>query len=433
MQYLILFIIILLLTTYFSSIETSLISSSKSRVKTLKESGDNTYNALYEELKNRTEKISSLRLVIISGVVFGSFVFVKFVYEIFQDIIAKSDVYVSTRNIVYLSYLIGLILAVFIFYTFEYLIAKRFGLNNPDKRALNSIKTMKIVTAIMKPFVVIDTFIANTIVRLFGIDPSKLDIHITEDEIRMMVDAGSDIGSIDENEMEMINNIFEFDNTSVEDIATHRTNIVAIPITSTLEDIKKVIVDEKYSRIPVYEENIDNIIGILYVKDFIKYICIDELGKNFNLKNILMEPYFIPTSKKSDELFKEMQIKKVHMAIVIDEYGGTAGIVTMEDLLEEIVGNIFDEYDVEEKEDIEIINEDTYIIKGGTDINDVEEFLSVKFEDISDYDTLGGYLIGKLGRVPDDNERPEIDICGYNFKIIEFDDKRINLVKVNRM
>ena len=433
MQYLILFIIILLLTTYFSSIETSLISSSKSRVKTLKESGDNTYNALYEELKNRTEKISSLRLVIISGVVFGSFVFVKFVYEIFQDIIAKSDVYVSTRNIVYLSYLIGLILAVFIFYTFEYLIAKRFGLNNPDKRALNSIKTMKIVTAIMKPFVVIDTFIANTIVRLFGIDPSKLDIHITEDEIRMMVDAGSDIGSIDENEMEMINNIFEFDNTSVEDIATHRTNIVAIPITSTLEGIKKVIVDEKYSRIPVYEENIDNIIGILYVKDFIKYIFIDELGKNFNLKNILMEPYFIPTSKKSDELFKEMQIKKVHMAIVIDEYGGTTGIVTMEDLLEEIVGNIFDEYDVEEKEDIEIINEDTYIIKGGTDINDVEEFLSVKFEDISDYDTLGGYLIGKLGRVPDDNERPEIDICGYNFKIIEFDDKRINLVKVNRM
>ena len=433
MQYLILFIIILLLTTYFSSIETALISSSKSRVKTLKESGDNTYNALYEELKNRTEKISSLRLVIISGVVFGSFVFVKFVYEIFQDIIAKSDIYVSTRNIVYLSYLIGLILAVFIFYTFEYLIAKRFGLNNPDKRALNSIKTMKIVTAIMKPFVVIDTFIANTIVRLFGIDPSKLDIHITEDEIRMMVDAGSDIGSIDENEMEMINNIFEFDNTSVEDIATHRTNIVAIPITPTLEGIKKVIVDEKYSRIPVYEENIDNIIGILYVKDFIKYICIDELGKNFNLKNILMEPYFIPTSKKSDELFKEMQIKKVHMAIVIDEYGGTAGIVTMEDLLEEIVGNIFDEYDVEEKEDIEIINEDTYIIKGGTDINDVEEFLSVKFEDISDYDTLGGYLIGKLGRVPDDNERPEIDICGYNFKIIEFDDKRINLVKVNRV
>ena len=433
MQYLILFIIILLLTTYFSSIETSLISSSKSRVKTLKESGDNTYNALYEELKNRTEKISSLRLVIISGVVFGSFVFVKFIYEIFQDIIAKSDVYVSTRNIVYLSYLIGLILAVFIFYTFEYLIAKRFGLNNPDNRALNSIKTMKIVTAIMKPFVVIDTFIANTIVRLFGIDPSKLDIHITEDEIRMMVDAGSDIGSIDENEMEMINNIFEFDNTSVEDIATHRTNIVAIPITSTLEGIKKVIVDEKYSRIPVYEENIDNIIGILYVKDFIKYIFIDELGKNFNLKNILMEPYFIPTSKKSDELFKEMQIKKVHMAIVIDEYGGTAGIVTMEDLLEEIVGNIFDEYDVEEKEDIEIINEDTYIIKGGTDINDVEEFLSVRFEDISDYDTLGGYLIGKLGRVPDDNERPEIDICGYNFKIIEFDDKRINLVKVNRV
>lgn len=259
--------------------------------------------------------------------------------------------------------------------------------------------------------------------------------NITEEGIRQMVDAGGDMGSIDETEKEMINNIFDLDNISVGEIATHRTDIVAIPLDATLEDITNVITEEKYSRIVVYDESIDNIVGVFHVKDMVKYILGDAKRMKedyFHIEDILMTPYFVPFSKKTDELFQEMQREKVHMAIVIDEYGGTAGIVTMEDVIEEIVGNIFDEYDVEEEEDICPIGEDAYRINGTTGLDDVEELLGIVFEDDEDYDTLGGYLIGRLGRIPDDEEKPEICVGGWLFQVESIEEKRIEKVRTVR-
>lgn len=254
---------------------------------------------------------------------------------------------------------------------------------------------------------------------------------VTEEGIRQMVDAGGDNGSIDESEKEMINNIFELSNTSVEEIATHRTDIVAVPLEATLEEIKEVLMEEKYSRIVVYEDNIDNIVGVFHVKDLVKYILTDSTRMeegNFHLEDIMMQPYFVPFSKKTDELIEEMQREKVHMAIVIDEYGGTSGIVTMEDVMEEIVGNIFDEYDLEEEEDICPIDENSYSISGKADLQDVAEQLGIVFEDDEDYDTLGGYLIGRLGRIPEDDEMPEIAVGGWLFQIKQFEEKRIEKV-----
>ncbi len=259
--------------------------------------------------------------------------------------------------------------------------------------------------------------------------------NITEECIRQMVDAGGDMGSIDETEKEMINNIFDLSNISVGEIATHRTDIVAIPLDATLEDITNVITEEKYSRIVVYDESIDNIVGVFHVKDMVKYILGDAKRMEedyFHIEDILMTPYFVPFSKKTDELFQEMQKEKVHMAIVIDEYGGTAGIVTMEDVIEEIVGNIFDEYDVEEEEDICPIGEDDYRINGTTDLGDVEELLGIAFEDDEDYDTLGGYLIGRLGRIPDEEEKPEISVSGWLFQVESIEEKRIEKVRTIR-
>lgn len=259
---------------------------------------------------------------------------------------------------------------------------------------------------------------------------------VTEEGIRQMVDAGGDNGSIDESEKEMINNIFELSNTSVEEIATHRTDIVAVPLEATLAEIKEVLMEEKYSRIVVYEDNIDNIVGVFHVKDLVKYILIDSTRMeegNFHLEDIMMQPYFVPFSKKTDELIEEMQREKVHMAIVIDEYGGTSGIVTMEDVMEEIVGNIFDEYDLEEEEDICPIDEDSYSISGKADLQDVAEQLGIVFEDDEDYDTLGGYLIGRLGRIPEDDEMPEISVGGWLFQIKQFEEKRIEKVYALRL
>ncbi len=259
---------------------------------------------------------------------------------------------------------------------------------------------------------------------------------ITEKEIRMMVDAGKDSGNIDGSEREMINNIFELSNTSVGEIATHRTDIVAIPLTADLNMIREVINEEKYSRIPVYDENIDNIVGIFHVKDVVKYILVNPDKTEppaFSLQDILMQPYFVPFSKKTDELFREMQKEKLHMVIVIDEYGGTAGLVTMEDIMEEIVGNIFDEYDQEEEEDISQVSEDQFIINGTTDLSDVEELLGITFEDDEDYDTLGGYLIGRLGRIPEEGEKPEIAVENFCFRIEGIEEKRIDKVYVSRI
>lgn len=259
---------------------------------------------------------------------------------------------------------------------------------------------------------------------------------VTQEEIRQMVDAGGDNGSIDENEKEMINNIFELGNISAGSIATHRTDIVAVPLDATLEDIKEVTAEEKYSRVLVYDDNIDNIVGVYHVKDMVKYILADvtrvEEG-NFHLEDLLMEPYFVPFSKKVDELLEEMQMEKVHMAIVIDEYGGTAGIVTMEDIMEEIFGNIFDEYDEEEEEDITMMEENIYRINGSTDLQDVEEQLEVKFEEDEDYDTLGGYLIGQLGRIPEDDEVIELPLHGWLFHVEAFEEKRILKVLASKL
>lgn len=269
------------------------------------------------------------------------------------------------------------------------------------------------------------------IVKIILLQKKQTQHAVTEEGIRQMVDAGGSNGSIDESEKEMINNIFELSNTSVEEIATHRTDIVAVSLEATLAEIKEVLMEEKYSRIVVYEDNIDNIVGVFHVKDLVKYILTDSTRMeegNFHLEDILMQPYFVPFSKKTDELIEEMQREKVHMAIVIDEYGGTSGIVTMEDVMEEIVGNIFDEYDLEEEEDICPIDDDSYSISGKADLQDVAEQLGIVFEDDEDYDTLGGYLIGRLGRIPEDDEMPEIAVGGWLFQIKQFEEKRIEKV-----
>ena len=256
---------------------------------------------------------------------------------------------------------------------------------------------------------------------------------VTEEEIRQMVDAGGDSGTIDENVKEMLNNIFELSNSSAGEIATHRTDIVAVPVDATLEEIKNVTAEEKYSRIVVYDDNIDNIVGVYHVKDMVKYILADvtrvEEG-HFHLKEILMKPYFIPFSKKVDELLAEMKVKKVHMAIVIDEYGGTAGIVTMEDIMEEIFGNIFDEYD-EEEEQIRQLSDGSYEMDGQTPLEDIEEKLDIKF-DCEDIDTINGYLIYKLGKIPDENEEFETECGGYIFRILSVGNKMIQKVLVSK-
>jgi len=243
----------------------------------------------------------------------------------------------------------------------------------------------------------------------------------------MMVDVGEEKGSIEEEEKELINNIFEFNDKVVSEVMIHRKDIYAIDKKSDIKDILGELKEYKYSRIPVYDETIDDIVGILYIKDLLAHTY---SKKEVKIGKIMREAHFVPENKPINELFKELQKSKQQIAIVLDEYGGTAGLITMEDMIEEIVGNIFDEYDDVEK-DYEKIDENTFMISGSVSIHELRRILEVNVPD-GEYDTLSGYLIELLGRIPSDDETPVIETDKVTYKIEEYEDRRILWVKACR-
>lgn len=292
-----------------------------------------------------------------------------------------------------------------------------------EKIAFSTIGLIRILSIITAPFVKILTFVTNSVSKIFGISENEEEI-VTEEEIKMMVDEGKEKGTIEEDEKEMIDNIFEFNDITASEVMTHRTDIYAVEINSKIEEIVENLDEFKYSRVPVYEETIDDIKGILFIKDLLKYFY---EKKEIQIKNIIREAYFVSENKPINELFKDLQKNKMQMAIVIDEYGGTAGLVTMEDLLEEIVGNIFDEYDDVEN-DYTKVDENTFLINGSVSINYLKKILNVDIPE-GEYETLSGYLLEMLGRIPKDGENPMIETQKVNYKVEKYEDKRIVLVK----
>ncbi|AOY76143.1 hemolysin [Clostridium formicaceticum] len=272
---------------------------------------------------------------------------------------------------------------------------KSFAAQNAEKISLKIIKPIALVIVLLYPIVTIFTFITSGFMRILGSNTNKVRPFITEDELRTVVNVSQEEGVLEVHEKEMIYNVFEFGDQQIRDVMIQRTDIIAIDIEDTYEEIIEVIRTEKYSRYPIYAEGIDNIVGILNVRDL---FFIDNLQENFNINEYVRKPYYTFEYKKIADLFKEMKKNKVHIAIVLDEYGGTAGIVTLEDLIEEIVGDIQDEYDEYEKE-IEVIRQNEYRVKGNTKIELVNEMIGTNIES-EDFDSIGGFIIGELGRFP---------------------------------
>ena len=258
----------------------------------------------------------------------------------------------------------------------------------------------------------------------------KKDDNVT-DEIKNIVQEGHQQGELLDSEAEMITNIIEFGDKEAHDIMTHRKNIVAIDADTTIKDCFEFVLGENYSRFPVYEGDIDHIIGVMHLRDLLK-IYADSYKRNhtiYELKDeMLFDPHFIPETRNINALFKSMQSEKVHMAVVVDEYGQTTGIVTMEDILEEIVGNIMDEYDVEEQYIVRD-SDGSYIMDGYTQLDDIEDMLDISFAD-EDSDTLSGFIISRMEHLPEDNEQFEVWYSGYRFSVLEVDNKRVKKVRV---
>lgn len=312
---------------------------------------------------------------------------------------------------------------------FGVLIPRRLANKYPDSFAYKTVGFVFLLTNLFVPFVWVFNVLSMIIGRIFGLKPHEGERKVTEEEIRTIVEESSQTGAIDEEEGEMIQNIFDFSDTTVDEIMTHRTEISALNVKSTRSQLIEFVQKEQFTRYPVYEGNIDHIVGTIHVKDLLKYL--DKPEEKFSLKSLLRPPYFVPESKKTAELFREMQKQKNHIAIILDEYAGTAGIVTIEDLIEEIVGNISDEYD-EDEDLIKQINDHTYEIDGLLNINDVEDILEADLP-VEDYDTLSGFILGQLGRFPEENEKIEINYNDYKFEIMDIDNKIITKVRVTKI
>jgi len=416
-------LILIFLNAYFAASEIAFISLNDAKIEKQAKEGNKKAKQIEKMLKNPSKFLATIQI----GITLAGFLSSAFASDTFADILAPAlnNIFPMISVDVFRGISIILITIILSFFTLVLgeLVPKRLAMKYYEKIAFATIGIIRAISIVTAPFVKILTVVTNFISKLFGISENEEEI-VTEEEIKMMIDEGEEKGTIEEDEKEMINNIFEFNDISVSEVMTHRTDMYAIEINSDINDIIKDLDDYKYSRIPVYEESIDDIKGILFVKDLLKYLYNKE---NIKIKDIMRQAYFVSENRQINELFKDLQKNKMQMAIVIDEYGGTAGLVTMEDLLEEIVGNIFDEYD-EIENDYTKIDDNTFLINGSVSINDLKKILEVQIPE-GEYDTLSGYLLELLGRVPQDDEKPIIETENISYKIEEYEDKRIILVK----
>lgn len=292
-----------------------------------------------------------------------------------------------------------------------------------EQVALKVSKPVQFCVAVFKPFVAMFTAISSVFIRLFGGDPKATEPFITEEELKTMVGVSEEEGVLEDVEKEMIFNVFDFADLQVKDVMVQRVDVTAIDVNDGYEDILKVIQEDQFSRIPVYDDTIDDIVGVLNVKDL---IIADKRDCKFKVTDYMREPLYTFEFKKITELFNEMKKSRNHMAVVLDEYGGTVGIVTIEDVVEEIVGDIEDEYD-KEREMIEVIKEDEYIVEGSSRLDDISDLIGVNMES-EEFDSVGGLVIGELGRIPEAQE--EVTIGKIRFVVEEVEKNRIMKVRI---
>lgn len=415
-------LVLVMINAFFAASEIALISLNDNKIKLMAEDGNKKAGQLIKLLGEPSRFLATIQV----GITLAGFLASAFAAESFADPVVSalkelnlpvSDGVLRLTTLV----VITLILSYFTL-VFGELVPKRIAMKKSENMAFFSVGILTGLSIVTAPVVKLLTGSTNFFVRLAGIDPNSMDDDVTEEEIRMMVDVGEERGAINEREKAMINNIFEFNNKTVADIMTHRMDLFSISIDIDLEELISAVKDEQYTRIPVYKETVDNIIGILHLKDLI-FLINEESTDDFKIGNKIRKPYFVSTSKKIDELFVDLQKSKTHIAVVIDEYGGTAGIVTMEDLIEEIVGNIFDEFDEEEIE-FKKIEDNTYEVSGMISLDDLKEFIDTDLP-IDEYETFSGFLIGLIGKIPSKGDVIEIEYQNLKIKILDVSDKRI--------
>lgn len=435
----IVFVVLLFIDVFFYGFGAAISNLNEKEIeRRAEEEKDKKSIRLQKIMQSPTVYVNTVQLVVtLINIVMGGFYFgmwLKSVRKVLELVAQKNLEQFPAEAITIVATIFTVFVLLYILLTFGVLLPKRIGARIPEKWAYACINQVYFITKALLPFTGLVTATTNGILFVFGVRNSENESDVTEEEIINMVQEGHEQGIIQASEAEMISNIFEYGEKEAQDIMTHRRNIVAIDGNMGLQDAITFMLEEKNSRYPVYEENIDHIIGILHLKDAMRFHIEDNNMHNSpicELEGLLRTAVFVPKTKNIDELFKDMQSKKLQMVIIVDEYGQTEGLVAMEDILEEIVGNIMDEYD-EEQEYIEEKGNDEYIMEGKTPLEDLEELFGISFED-EEFETLNGFLISKLDKIPEPDEEFDVDYQGYHFKILTVENKMIQSVLVTKL
>ena len=417
-------IFLVILNAFFAATEIAFISLNDIKIEKQAKEGNKKAKKIREMLIDPSKFLATIQI----GITFAGFLSSAFAAETFTNHLVPIlyNIYPKISLNTWNNISIIIITFILSYFTliFGELVPKRLAMKNYEKIAFFSVEIIGILSKITAPFVKLLSISTNFISKLFGVK-EKEEENVTEEEIRMLIDVGEEKGAIDEYEGDMINNVFEFNDIVTSEIMTPRTNIFALDLNMTIEEaIKEMSENFTYSRIPIYDEDIDNIEGFIHVKDI--FLAIKD--KNTKIRDIMKDVYYVPETKPINELFTELRIKAYQIAIVIDEYGGTAGLVTIEDILEEIVGEIYDEYD-NIYDSVKKIDNNTYEFCGEIAIYEVEDIMNIKIEE-GDYDTLSGYLVEILGRIPSEkDEGTIIETKNVNYKIDKVINKHIERVK----
>lgn len=419
-----LFLIFLtLVNAFFACTEMAMVSLNKNKINLLAENGNKTAKLIQKVLAEPTNFLSTIQVAItLSGFFASASAATGFAEVLSKKLVVFNFSYTKEISIV----IVTIVLSYFTL-VFGELVPKRIALHKAEAISMFAIRPIYIIAKITFPFIKLLSISTNTILKLLGFKIDNMEEQVSEEEIKSLLEVGQLHGVFNKTEKDMITSVLSFDNKYAKEVMTPRTDTYMIDINVPLSEYLDELLNKKHSRIPAYDEEIDNIIGVLFLKDFI----LEARKKGFDnvdIRSILRTPHFIPETKKIDILFKEMQSSKIFISIIIDEYGGFSGIVTIEDLIEEIVGSIEEEYETKEAKITEI-GENTYIVDGHFSLDTLNYQLGLNLYS-SNYDTLSGFIIGELERIPNEKENIILEYNNVILKVLSIKDKRINKVKL---
>ena len=420
---LILQVVLIALNAIFASAEIAVISMNDTKLQKMAKEGDARAKRLVALTEQPTKFLSTIQVAITLAGLLGS----AFAAENFAGALAAAiqgtGVGISAAVLeTFAVFVITLILAYFNL-VFGELVPKRVGMKKAEGLALGMSGMLTMVSKFFAPLVWLLTASTNGILKLLGINPEDEDETVSEEEIYMMLEVGAEKGTIDREETEWIRNVFAFDDTSVDEVCTHRVDVTTLGLEESDEEWKETILQSRFTYYPVYDEDQDDIVGVLNTKD---YFRLEDKSRENILTKAVEKPYYVPETMKADVLFHNMKKERKHFAVVLDEYGGLSGVISMHDLMELLVGDL----DEDEKE-IVAVGENTWKISGGASLDDVAEELELKLP-VEEYDTFGGYIFGELGKIPDDGAKFELEAGGMKIQVEKVENHRIIDTVVSR-